>query len=45
MHIQDVLIAKLKKGKSAIGRDETSPADGYIQDFLGGEALDARQLC
>ena len=40
MRIQDVLIIELKKGKSAIGRDEMNQADGYIQDFLGSGALD-----
>jgi hypothetical protein len=40
MRIQDVLIIELKKGKSAIGREEMNQADGYIQDFLGSCALD-----
>ena len=40
MRIQDVLIIELKKGRSAIGRDEMNQADGYIQDFLGSGALD-----
>lgn len=40
MRIHDVLIIELKKGKSAIGRDEMNQADGYIQDFLGSGALD-----
>lgn len=40
MRIQDVLIIELKKGKSAIGREEMNQADGYIQDFLGSGALD-----
>ena len=40
MRIQDVLIIELKKGKSAIGRNDMNQADGYIQDFLGSGALD-----
>lgn len=40
MRIRDVLIIELKKGKSAIGREEMNQADGYIQDFLGSGALD-----
>lgn len=40
MRIQDVLIIELKKGKSAIGRDDMNQADGYIQDFLNSGALD-----
>lgn len=40
MRLQDVLIIELKKGKSAIGREEMNQADGYIQDFLGSGALD-----
>jgi Histidine kinase-, DNA gyrase B-, and HSP90-like ATPase len=40
MRIQDVLIIELKKGRSAIGREEMNQADGYIQDFLGSGALD-----
>lgn len=39
MRIQDVLIIELKKGRSAIGRDEMNQADGYIQDLLGSGAL------
>lgn len=38
--IQDVLIIELKKGKSAIGRDEINQADGYVQDFLGSGVMD-----
>jgi hypothetical protein len=44
MRIQDVLIIELKKGKSAIGRDEMNQADGYIQDFLGSGALDGTPI-
>jgi len=40
MRIQGVLIIELKKGRSAIGRDEMNQADGYIQDLLGSGALD-----
>ena len=40
MRIQNVLIIELKKGKSAIGREEMNQADGHIQDFLGSGALD-----
>lgn len=40
MRIQNVLIIELKKGRSAIGREEMNQADGYIQDFLGSGALD-----
>lgn len=40
MRIQDVLIIELKKGRSAIGREEMNQANGYIQDFLGSGALD-----
>jgi hypothetical protein len=38
--IQDVLIIELKKGKSAIGRDEMNQADGYVQDFLNSGVMD-----
>jgi hypothetical protein len=44
MRIQDVLIIVLKKGKSAIGREEMNQADGYIQDFLGSGALDGTPM-
>ena len=44
MRIQDVLIIELKKGKSAIGREEMNQADGYIQDFLGSGALDGTPI-
>lgn len=42
--IQNVLIIELKKGKSAIGRDEMNQADGYVQDFLGSGALDGTPM-
>ncbi len=42
--IQNVLIIELKKGKSAIGRDEMFQADGYVQDFLGSGALDGTPM-
>jgi hypothetical protein len=42
--IQNVLIIELKKGKSAIGRDEMTQADGYVQDFLGSGALDGTPM-
>jgi hypothetical protein len=38
--IQNVLIIELKKGKSAIGREEVNQANGYVQDFLGSGLLD-----
>ena len=38
--IQDVLIIELKKGKSAIGREEMNQADGYVQDFLNSGVMD-----
>ncbi len=44
MRIQDVLIIELKKGRSAIGREEMNQADGYIQDFLGSGALDGTPI-
>ena len=44
MRIQDVLIIEIKKGKSAIGREEMNQADGYIQDFLGSGALDGTPM-
>lgn len=42
--IQNVLIIELKKGRSAIGRDEMNQADGYVQDFLGSGALDGTPM-
>ncbi len=42
--IQDVLIIELKKGKSAIGRDEINQADGYVQDFLSSGVLDGAPM-
>ena len=42
--IQNVLIIELKKGRSAIGRDEMNQADGYVQDFLESGALDGTPM-
>lgn len=42
--IQDVLIIELKKGKSAIGRDEMNQADGYVQDFLNSGVMDGTPM-
>lgn len=42
--IQNVLIIELKKGKSAIGREEMTQADGYVQDFLLSGAMDGTPL-
>lgn len=42
--IRNVLIIELKKGRSAIGRDEMNQADGYIQDFLECGALDGTPM-
>jgi len=42
--IQDVLIIELKKGKSAIGRDEMNQADGYVQDFLSCGVMDGTPM-
>lgn len=42
--IQSVLIIELKKGRSAIGRDEMTQADGYIQDFLESGALEGTPM-
>ena len=42
--IQDVLIIELKKGKSAIGREEMNQADGYVQDFLGSGVMDGTPM-
>lgn len=38
--IQDILIIELKKGKSAIGREEMNQADSYVQDFLNSGVMD-----
>ena len=35
-----MLIIELKRGRSAIGRDEVNQANGYVQDFLGSGLLD-----
>lgn len=42
--IQSVLIIELKKGKSAIGREEMNQADSYVQDFLASGALDGTPM-
>lgn len=42
--IQNVLIIELKKGRSAIGREEMNQADGYVQDFLTSGALDGTPM-
>lgn len=42
--IQDVLIIELKKGSSAIGRDEMNQADGYVQDFLSSGVMDGTPM-
>lgn len=42
--IQNVLIIELKKGKSAIGRDEMNQADGYVQDFLSSGVMDGTPM-
>jgi len=42
--IQEVLIIELKKGASAIGREEMNQADGYLQDFLGSGAIDGTPM-
>jgi len=42
--IQDVLIIELKKGKSAIGREEMNQADGYVQDFLNSSVMDGTPM-
>ncbi len=42
--IQDVLIIELKKGKSAIGRDEMNQADSYVQDFLSSGVMDGTPM-
>lgn len=41
---QNVLIIELKKGRSAIGREEMTQADGYVQDFLNSGALDGTPM-
>jgi hypothetical protein len=42
--IQDVLIIELKKGMSAIGRDEINQTHGYVQDFLGSGVMDGTPI-
>ena len=42
--IQNVLIIELKKGRSAIGREEMNQGNGYVQDFLGSGALDGAPM-
>ncbi|CAM2155235.1 protein of unknown function [Pararobbsia alpina] len=42
--IQNVLIIELKKGRSAIGREEMNQADGYVQDFLNSGTLDGTPM-
>lgn len=42
--IQSVLIIELKKGRSAIGREEMNQVNGYVQDFLGSGALDGTPM-
>lgn len=42
--IEEVLIIELKKGKSAIGREEMNQADGYVQDFLASGAIDGTPM-
>jgi Histidine kinase-, DNA gyrase B-, and HSP90-like ATPase len=42
--IQDVLIIELKKGASAIGREEMNQADSYVQDFLNSGAMDGTPM-
>ncbi len=42
--IRNVLVIELKKGNSAIGRDEMNQASGYVQDFLGSGALDGTPM-
>ena len=42
--IQNVLIIELKKGHSAIGRDEMNQADSYVQDFLASGAMDGTPI-
>ena len=38
------MIIELKRGKSAIGRDEMNQADGYVQDFLNSGAMDGTPM-
>lgn len=42
--IQNVLILELKKGRSAIGREDMNQADGYVQDFLNSGAIDGTPM-
>lgn len=42
--IQNVLIIELKKGKSAIGREEMNQANGYVQDFLNSGVMDGTPM-
>ena len=42
--IQNVLILELKKGRSAIGREDMNQADGYVQDFLNSGAIDGTPI-
>lgn len=42
--IQNVLIIELKKGRSAIGREEMNQADGYVQDFLESGAIEGTPM-
>lgn len=42
--IQDVLVIELKKGRSAIGREEMNQADGYVQDFLSSGLMDGTPM-
>lgn len=42
--IQTVLIIELKKGRSAIGREEMTQADGYVQDFLESGAIEGTPM-
>lgn len=44
IRIQNALIIELKKGASAIGREEMTQADGYAQDFLNSGALDGTPM-
>jgi len=42
--IQSVLIIELKRGRSAIGREEMNQADGYVQDFLESGAIEGTPM-
>jgi Histidine kinase-, DNA gyrase B-, and HSP90-like ATPase len=42
--IQNVLILELKRGRSAIGREDMNQADGYVQDFLNSGAIDGTPM-